>query len=83
MIEISETGHPYFERAFFVVRPDCEKKESGETLKRAADRFLAGAGQYSGLRLNRRRQRWERIAWCLGAGGAGAAVGALLMLLLR
>lgn len=83
MIEISETGHPFFERAFLVVRPDCEKRESGETLRQAANRFVAEAGQYGGLRLSRRRQRWERFVWCLGAGGTGAVVGVILALLLR
>lgn len=73
MIELCTVDNPYFERAFFVLRPDCADREIGH-MQEEARRMLHAAGGYTALDRNRRRARWMRVLW----GAAGAAVGALI-----
>ena len=73
MIELSAGDNPYFERAFFVLRPDCTDRELGH-MQEEARRMLQAAGGYTALDRNRRRARGLRLLW----GAAGVAVGALI-----
>lgn len=80
IVEMSETGHPYFERAFLVVREDCEDTGEGDGLRQEANRFVAGVDGYSGLRLSRRRRTVQRVLGQLASGVLGAVIGALVAL---
>ena len=83
IIEVNETGHPYFERAFLIVRQDCEETEEGGGLKREAGRFLASTGAYHGLRIERRKHRLSQAISWLSIAVVGAGGGFLLGLLAR
>lgn len=73
VIEVSDTGNPYFERALLVVRGDLGGCSPGR-LHEEAGRLLHTAGAYSGLRRSRRAALGSRLLWALGGGGAGAAI---------
>jgi len=73
MIEVTHTGSPYFERAYFVVRTDCGQP-SDDTLRNLADKLVQQADTYSALRRKRRRLRWQRIGQAVAAATVGAAV---------
>ena len=81
MIEVTDTGNPYFERAFLVVRPDCTDQQDGR-LHEEAQKFLTFSDAYTGLRLSKRTRRLRRIALGLCSGGAGIVVGILLQSLI-
>lgn len=55
ILEVTNTGNPYFERAFFVVKPSFADHPA-DHLKREAWRVLRMQNGYSGLR----RARWWR-----------------------
>ena len=73
MIELSAADNPYFERAFFVLRPDCTDREIGH-MQEEARRMLQAAGGYTALDRNRRRAQWIRLLW----GVTGAIIGVLI-----
>ena len=77
MIEVTHTGSPYFERAYFVVRADCEQPAE-ETLQRLTGKLVQQAESYSALRRQRRLRRWQRIGWGLAAAAGGAAITVLI-----
>lgn len=77
MIEVTDTGNEYFERALLVVRPACMDTEA-ELLRDEARRLLRTAGGYAGLRGQRRRRYLRRLAYGLSTGAAGALLGAFL-----
>ena len=72
ILEITNTGNPYFERAFLVVstpftdRPDIDLQHEAQLVLKAHE-------GYSGLRIARRFRRWQRTAWLV----VGMALGAL------
>ena len=74
MIEVTETGNPYFERALLVVRPTCSECED-ELLREEAHRLLQAAGGYGGLRLTRRRRMLRRVLFGVASGMAGWLIG--------
>ncbi len=74
MIELTETDSPYFDRAFFVLRPDCADADAAH-LQEEARRVLLAAGGYSALIRNRRRQRLRRIFWAALGLTAGVVIG--------
>lgn len=78
IIEVSDTGNPYFERALLVVRGDLDGCSSGR-LHEEAGRLLRTAGAYSGLRKSRRAAFGKRLLWALGGGGAGAAIALVIV----
>lgn len=81
IIEITETGNPYFERALLVVRPSFADS-SDERIREEAHRLVQAAGGYSGLRQNRKkRQRLWLVSG--GMGIAGLFLGCLLTSLIR
>lgn len=53
MIEVTDTGNPYFERALLVVRAECMEQPEVR-LHEEAHKILASSDAYSGLRLSRR-----------------------------
>ena len=77
VIEVTDTGNCYFERALLIVRASCTECDTAQ-LHEEARRLVAAAGGYAGLRRSRRRAvRRSILIACLGA-----AVGLLLGLLL-
>ena len=82
MIEILDTGNPYFERALFVVQADMAATD-GDTLHREALSMLKSADGYSELRIQRRRRWLGRLSLILLSGGGGALLALLLQALLR
>ncbi len=72
MIEFAAVDNPYFERAFFVLRPDCADRDI-QHMQEEARRLLHAAGGYTALDRNRRRARRLRLLW----GAAGILVGVL------
>lgn len=50
MIEVTDTGNPYFERALLVVRAECMEQPEVR-LHEEAHKILASSDAYSGLRL--------------------------------
>ncbi len=77
IIEVTDTKHPYFERALLVVRPDCADTRP-EYLNGEAYRFLDRAQTYSGLRLKRRKQRLFSVLTSIATGAGGVVIGWLL-----
>ena len=77
MIEVTDTGNPYFERALLVVRAECMEQPEVR-LHEEAHKILASSDAYSGLRLSRRTRRIRRILFGACSGGAGLAFGMLL-----
>ena len=74
MIEVTDTGNPYFERAFFVVRQHC-RDTSASLLDHEAHCALNAADGYSGLR----RAGWLRTLCKWGLFLLGVTLGALCM----
>lgn len=77
MIEVTQTGNPFFERALLVLRADCADT-SPTRLEEEARRMLRSAGGYTALRRNRRREQLRRLAWSLAGVLIGALTGYLL-----
>lgn len=82
IIEVTETGNEYFERALLVVRPGFADVSSGR-LHEEAQRLVSHADGYSGLKLNRRQRIQRMILQGGGCGAAGVLIGALLMAAVR
>jgi len=80
IIEVSDTGNPYFERALLVVRAGAEDDRNGR-LHEEAQRFLRSADGYTGLRLSRRYRRRRLVFVGSGCSLLGAAVGMAAMFL--
>ena len=74
MIEVKETGSPYFERALLVVRPDCTDLQDFQ-LHEEAQKLLETAGSYTGLRRARRHRKFRRLLFFLGTSGGGLLLG--------
>lgn len=74
MVEVTDIGNPYFERAFFVVRQQyCEASSS--LLDHEAHCVFKAADGYSGLKRAQRLHTLRRWGLIL----LGAALGALCM----
>ena len=82
IIEVMDTGNPYFERALLVVRPGYTDTEPTR-LREEAQRMLRKAGGYAGLKRQRRRRYLKAALYGVAAGCVGALAGALLSLLCR
>lgn len=82
IIEVTDTGNEYFERALLVVRAGFSDT-SPMRLSDEAQRFVKNADGYSGLRINRRRRKRDLIVYCGGFGAIGMAAGALLTAAIR
>ena len=82
IIEVTDTGNEYFERALLVVRPRFADSSPGR-LHDEAQRFVRNAGGYTGLRMNRGRNIREWILRGGSFGAVGILIGALLMSLVR
>ena len=80
MIEVTHTGSPYFERAFLVVRADCQHLE-GDGLHRLAEKVVQQADTYAGIKLQRKHQRGQQVVLGLFCTVGGALLGWLLPLL--
>lgn len=74
IIEVTDTGNTYFERAWLVVRPSC-CDDDGDMLREEANRLLKAAGGYSGLRIYRRRRQIKRLLLCAVSGLCGVLLG--------
>ncbi len=80
MIEVTHTGSPYFERAFLVVRSGGEPA-GGDSLHRLAEKVVQQADTYAGLKFQRRRQRWQQVAFGAACAVGGAGFGWVLQLI--
>ncbi len=79
VLEIREPDSPYFERAFFFVKP--EYAFTGEqTLRRAAEEAFAGADRLPQTRRKKAAAILLRAGGCLLAAAGGAAVTAIALL---
>ncbi len=78
VLEIRDPGSPYFERAFFFVKPEYAFT-SEQTLRRAAEDSLAGADHLPRTRRKRVREILLRVLGAVGAACAGAVVTAILL----
>lgn len=81
IIEITDTGNPYFERALLIVRPNCTDAP-GDRLHEEASRLVRTAGGYSGLKRSR-RHRMRLLLLGSGSGLIGALAATLLFTLIR
>lgn len=77
MIEILDTGNPYFERAFLVVQADIAEVEA-DTLQRQAKDLLHQADGCSHLRRARYKTIVSRILLAVVSALLGAGVTILL-----
>lgn len=77
VLEIRETGSPYFERAFFFVKPEFAFADE-EKLRKAAERALQSTDSPP---KTRHRRAKSILYWALGSG-AVAAVGTVATVLL-
>ena len=64
IVEITNTGNQFFERALLVVRPSYTDQPAA-TLRQEAERVLNDQKGYSGLRRAQRRQRMRQLLWLL------------------
>ena len=79
MIEILDTGNPYFERAFLVIQTGIDTDT--DTLRREAQNVLASTGDCSHLRRSRRRflLSYVLLGVCSAVFGALSAVVCMLV----
>lgn len=77
IIEVTETGNRYFERALLVVRADC-RDQDWRHLHYEAHKLVREAGNCTFLRRNRRRTFLKRLLLALASGGGGLLAGFLL-----
>ena len=70
IIEISDTGSPYFEKALLVLQGDLDANQ--ETLRREAQDILRRAGSCGHLRRRYYRHWISRILLVLGSAVTGA-----------
>lgn len=82
MIEVTQTGSPYFERAFLVVRAGSSQP-SEEMLQCMAKKVVQQADTYAGLRRQRVRLWARRIAWSTACAVSGAGLLWLIQTVLR
>lgn len=68
IVEVTDTANPYFERIFFVVKPQC-REASPALLDFEARKVVNTATGYTGLKRARRVRLWKR--WGLLAAGIG------------
>ncbi len=73
MIEVTQTGSPYFERAYLVVRGAADLPPEA-VLHRLAGQVVQQAESYSGLRRQRRRQWLRRSLFAAGCILLGATL---------
>ena len=79
VLEIRDPGSPYFERAFYFVKP--EYAFTGEqTLRRAAEETLTGTDRLPRTRRRRIREIALRVLGAAAAAAGGAIVTAILLL---
>ena len=81
MLEIINTGNPYFERAFLVIKPAFTDKPDDE-LEQEARRVLRAHNGYSGLRRARRWRRCGQLALLLLGGVLGVLIERTILTLL-
>lgn len=80
IVEITNTGNPYFERVLLVVKPSFADQPA-DSLQREAQRTLSAHRGYTGLRRAHRLRRYGQLALLL-AGGALALLLEKVMLTL-
>lgn len=76
VLEIQETGSPYFERAFFFVKPEFAFTDE-KRLRKAAEDALKRPDRLPKTRRKHMKSAW---LWAIGSGaaaGAGAIITAL------
>lgn len=82
IIEVSDTGSAYFERALLIVRANCADADTA-MLHDEAGRAGAVGGSLRRVAAQPPPRFWRTLWAGLGGGAAGAVAGALLALALR
>ncbi len=77
IIEVRQTGHPYFERALFFVQPAYSEHPQAE-LDAEASKYLKSADSYRGLREAKAMRWFKRCALVLSGGFLGTVLGILV-----
>ncbi len=73
IVEIVNTGNPYFERAFLVVKPSFTDRPY-EDIEREAGRVLLSQKGYTGLRRARRLRRCGQAGLLIIGGILGVLI---------
>ncbi len=80
VVEVTNTGNPFFERALLVVRPSYTDQPT-DTLQKAAQHVLHSQNGYTGLQRARRWRYMRQAAWVLLGGVLGVLVEKVLAIL--
>lgn len=78
VLEIRETGSPYFERAFFFVKPEFADTDE-KKLRAAAERVLPQADK---VPKSKHRRAKKVYYWLVGLLASAAGIGTVLTLVL-
>ncbi|MGN0520689.1 MAG: hypothetical protein ACI4LB_08105 [Candidatus Fimenecus sp.] len=78
VLEIRETGSPYFERAFFFVKPEYADTDE-KKLRAAAERILPQANKVPKVKRKRAKTLYY---WLAGLLASAAGVGTVVTLVL-
>lgn len=81
MIEVTNTGSPYFEKAFLVVRPGGSQPPEA-VLQRLAEKVVRQADTYAGMRRQRRKMILYRCLRTVLTAGVGALIMWIVMRLI-
>lgn len=75
IVEVNDTGSPYFEKIFFILSPNAAEKSSPE-LHGEMRRVLGGYDLQSPVFAGKRTRRLKKLLTllCAAAAGAGAAL---------
>lgn len=80
IVEITNTGNPFFERALLVVRPS-HTDQPATALRQEAERVLNDQKGYSGLRRAQRQQRIRQLLWLLLGGALALVIESIISLI--
>lgn len=78
MIELSETGNEYYERALLIVRPEYASVQRA-VLEDEARRLLSELDAPSSIKV--KRNKWKNVLYILISGGVGCLLTLLFGLL--
>ncbi len=82
VVEISETGNEFFEKAIFFVRPEYSGLGEGRLREKAQNAIDRTAMPPKGKHA-RRKERLKPALWLLGAAAGGGTLTAAVLLLVK
>ena len=80
VLEVTDTGNPYFEKVIFFVAPEHEN-EKYENLKNEAEKYSESASALPPFKKTKKQILKEAVQIVLGLG-AGASISAMLFFLI-